>query len=159
MEVEWQYGVWYMYLNKQYNFNTMLVSINYLALIAAGVASTIIGTLWYTVLFGKQWRVLMGISGARMEEMKKRGMGKMYGANFVATLIMAFVLAQFVSAWNITDMFGAVRLAFWVWLGFIATTMLGSIFWENKSVKLYTINVGFQFVSLAVMTVILALWR
>lgn len=137
----------------------MLLSINYLALFAAGVASTIIGTLWYSVLFGKQWMRFMGISQARMEEMKKRGMEKIYGANFVATLITAFVLAQFVSAWNITNIFDAVRLAFWIWLGFIATTMLGSVLWENKPVKLYVINVGFQFVSLTVMMVILALWR
>lgn len=137
----------------------MSSSINYLAIVAAGVASTIIGTMWYTVLFGKQWTRFMGITEVRMGEMKKRGMGKIYGANFAATLVMAFVLAQFVSAWNITDMFGALRLAFWIWLGFIATTMLGSIFWENKPAKLYAINVGFQFVSLAVMTVILALWR
>lgn len=137
----------------------MLLSINYLAVVTAGVVSTIIGTLWYSVFFGKQWTMLVGFSEARMEEMKKRGMGKIYGANFIATLAMAFVLAQFVSAWNVTAVSVALRLAFWIWLGFIATTMLGSIFWENKPVKLYAINVGFQFVSLAVMTIILALWR
>ena len=137
----------------------MLPSINYVAVAMAAVVSTIMGTAWYTILFGKQWRILMGINEVRMGNMKKRGMGKIYGANFIATLIMAFVLAQFVFAWGIADISGAMRLAFWIWLGFFATTMLGSVFWEGKSMKLYAINIGFQFVSLAMMAVILALWK
>ena len=101
----------------------------------------------------------MGITGVKMEEMKKGGMGTLYGINFVATLVMAYVLAHFVAAWNTVDIGGALQLAFWTWLGFIATVMIGSILWEKKPVKLYLINVSFQLVSLAAMAVILTLWR
>jgi len=30
---------------------------------------------WYTVIFGKMWMKLMGISHEKMAEMKKNGMG------------------------------------------------------------------------------------
>ena len=137
----------------------MDISINYVAVVIAAVASTVIGTAWYSMLFGKMWMHAMGITKERMEGMKKHGMGKLYGINFVATLVMAYVLAHFVAVWNTVDMSGAIQLAFWTWLGFIATVMVGSILWENKPVKLYYINVSFQLVSLSAMAIILTLWK
>ncbi len=137
----------------------MQISVNYTAILVAAIVSTIIGMAWYTVLFGKVWMRLMGISHEKMEGMKKKGMGQKYGVNFIATLLMAFTLDWFIMALNITDGTMALQFAFWVWLGFMATIMLGSILWENKPVKLYVINAAFQLVSVSVMSVILTMWR
>ena len=52
----------------------------------------------------------------------------------------------------------AVLLAFWLWLGFFATTQLGMVMWEGKPVKLYIINTLHHLVSLVVMSAILAVW-
>ena len=85
-------------------------------------------------------------------------MGKAYALTFLTSLIMAYVLAHFISyvqAKTIAD--GAV-LGFWLWIGFFATTQLGMVLWENKPVKLYVINTLHYLVTLAVMAAILAVW-
>ncbi len=137
----------------------MQIAVNYTAILIAAIVSTIIGMAWYTVLFGKVWMRLMGISHEKMEGMKKKGMGQKYGVNFIATLLMAFTLDWFIMALNITDAMSALQLAFWVWLGFIATVMIGVVLWDNKPIKLYVLNIGFQLVSVGVMSWILVMWR
>ena len=86
-------------------------------------------------------------------------MGKIYIAAFLGALVMAYVLAHFVAFWGIEGVGGAWQIAFWTWLGFIATTMLGSVLWEGKSFKLYALNVFYYLVSLFVMALILTFWQ
>jgi hypothetical protein len=138
----------------------MDIPINYLAVLVAGISQMILGSLWYGPLFGKKWSHLMGWSQSDMESMKNRGgMGKLYFWQFVASLVTAYVLAHFVSYFDATDVSRALQLAFWSWLGFIATISLTSILWENKSKELYGINVAYHLIGLCIMSVILALWR
>ena len=135
------------------------VSINYLAVLAAAVASMVIGFLWYGPLFGRQYMALMNFDKKKMQEMKKKGMGKTYALAFLTSLIMSYVLAHFVAyvgAKTIAD--GAV-LGFWLWIGFFATTQLGMVLWEGKPVKLYFLNTLHYLVTLIVMASILAVWR
>jgi len=151
--------------------------INYLAVVAAAVASIVLGFLWYGPLFGKQWMKLMNFDMSvnrkaiseharkslifdkkKLEEAKKKGMTQTYVLMTVSTLVMSYILAHFVDYLDAIDVTGALQAAFWLWLGFIATIMLGMVLWENKPWKLYFINVAYQLVSLAVMAVILAVW-
>ena len=138
---------------------SMDIQINYLAVLAAGVSNMILGALWYGPLFGKMWMRLMGLSDDRLNELKNRGMGKLYASAFLMALVMAFVLAHFAAVWGAVTVHGAFLLAFWVWLGFIVTTMINSVLWEGKSMKLYFVNIGYQLVALKVMALILVLWR
>ena len=135
------------------------VYINYWAVIVAAVAQMVVGSLWYGPLFGKVWMVGMGFTMEKMEEMKKQGMGALYAVQAVGSLIAVYVLAHFVDYLVVTTVGGAVRLAFWVWLGFFATTALGQVLWEGKSKTLYYVNVGYHLVNLIIATSILAVWR
>ena len=135
------------------------VSINYLAVLVAAIASMVIGFIWYGPLFGKMWMRMMGFDKKKMDEAKKKGMGKTYALAFLTSLIMSYVLAHFVSylqAMTIAD--GAI-LGFWLWIGFFATTQLGMVMWEGKPVKLYILNTLHYLVTLIVMASILAVWR
>ena len=132
--------------------------INYLAVLAAAVASIVLGFLWYGPLFGKQWIKLMNFDKKKMSEMKNKGMGKTYVIMVVGTLVTSYVLAHFVDYLDATNVAGALTAAFWIWLGFIATVMLGSVLWEGKPWKLYFLNVAYYLINLAVMAVVLALW-
>lgn len=136
----------------------MDIQINYLAVLAAGVSNMILGALWYGPLFGKMWMRLMGLSDQRLNELKTRGMGKLYASAFIMALVMAFVLAHFAFVWEAISVHDALQLAFWTWLGFIVTTMINPVLWEGKSWKLYFINIGYQLVALKVMALILVLW-
>ena len=77
---------------------------------------------------------------------------------FITALVMAYVLAHFVAIAGAGDAMGALQLAFWIWLGFIATVQIGIVLWEGKPWKLYFLNAAYWLVNLAVMAIILALW-
>ena len=132
--------------------------INYVAVVVAAISQMVIGSFWYGPVFGKTWMQLSGFTKKSMEEAKKKGMTQLYVFAFIGSLVMSFVLAHFVDYMEVTTVAGAARLAFWLWLGFIATVMLGSVLWEQKSWKLYAIGVVYQYLALFVMAIILTLW-
>lgn len=137
----------------------MIGTINYLAVLAAAVANMVIGFLWYGPVFGKIWVKLMGFTPEKMEEMKKKPMGKSYAIMFISSLVMAYVLAYFLAALDVSDTFGAVQFVFWAWLGFIATVVVSTVLWEGKSWQLYFFNVAYYLVSLSAMAKILVWLR
>ena len=134
------------------------VAINYLAVLAATISSIIIGFLWYGPLFGKTWMRLMNFNKKKIKESKNKGMTKSYFFMSLSSLVTSYVLAHFVDYVGATTISAGLQLSFWLWVGFFATTMLSSILWEERPVKLYLINVLHYLVSFAVMTTILVLW-
>lgn len=74
---------------------------------------------------------------------------------FIAGLVAAYILNLLCIAWGVSDLAGAVQLAFLIWLGFIAPPMLGSFLWDHKPFALFCINAGYWLVSLLVMALIL----
>jgi hypothetical protein len=141
----------------------IVVPINNAAVVVAALSGIVLGSLWYGPLLGKQWIALMKITPQQVEEAKKKGMGKSYALAFLGSLLMSYVLAHalvFASAYMKSSGFSAgLMTAFWNWLGFIVPVTLGSVLWEGRSWKLWTINTAYYLVELGVMGVILALWR
>ena len=131
----------------------MDIAVNYGAVLGATVVSFIIGWLWYGPLFGKKWMVLRKMDPAAMTgEMPY----KLMAGEFVLTLVVAYVLAHFTVLFGATTAPEALELAFWVWLGFYATTLAGPVLWENVPYELYLINAGRWLVSLLAMALILS---
>lgn len=133
------------------------VDVDLLWVLAATVVSFVIGALWYSVLFKKVWAREMGFDKKdQKKEKQKASMSKLMGINFVGTFIMTYVLAHFAIYLTAQTFFDALQLGLWVWLGFFAsTTLLGSVLWEGKSWKLYTINASYWLVNLVVTSWIL----
>jgi len=135
----------------------MDVSINYGAVVVAAIASMVIGMLWYSpILFGSAWTRLLGRSE---EEIKKSNPKKAMAGSLVMTLISAYVLAHFVGYMEVSTLTEGLQLGIWLWLGFIATLSYNLVLFEGKPRKLYFINIGYQLVSIVVMSVILAMWQ
>ena len=135
----------------------MDIPINWLAVVAAGVANMVVGYLWYGPLFGKMWKGLMGFTDESMKSMPvTMTMAMVWG--FVASLVMAYVLARFAFVSGAIDVMGALTLAFWVWLGFLATQSVGAYLWEGKPFKLFVLCAANQLISIALMAVVLVLW-
>ena len=133
------------------------VSINYLAVLVAAIASMIIGFLWYGPLFGNKWKKLVGFTDKNMKSMKMTPAQSMI-VGFITTLVMSYILAHFVDYVQAKTLVDGAVLGLWIWLGFFATTQLGMVLWENKPFKLYLINTLHYLVTLAVMSAILAVW-
>ncbi len=134
------------------------VMINYLAVLAAAVASMVLGMLWYGPLFGKLWMKLSGITPQSMKKMKLTPKAAMT-MGFIGTLVTAYVLSHFVDLLSVTTWSGAAQFAFWAWLGLVAPVQLGAYLWEGKPFKLFVLNTAYNLVVLIVMTGILAVWQ
>lgn len=133
------------------------ISINYLALIVAAIANMAIGMLWYGPLFGKQWMAMTGLTKESMKDMPLKPWQAMIGG-LITSLVIAYVLLFFTLTW-VTSLSEALMSAFWIWLGFVATTQLSGFLWEGKSFKLFLLNTGYSLVAYGVMAAILFLWQ
>ena len=135
-----------------------MVEVNFLAVLAAGVASMLVGWLWYSpMLFGNLWMKLSGVkmpSGSEMKTAMMRG----YIVGFLLSLLTAYVLSHFVDYTGATTTAEGAATAFWVWLGFTAPLMMGSVLWEGKPLKLWFLNAGNNLVTLLIMGMIVAAW-
>ena len=133
--------------------------VNILAVVVASVVSMVLGMLWYGPFFGKQWMSLMKLTKLDMEKSKKKGMTTTYILAFLTTFIMSIVLGYLIELTNILSTFGGVVVGSLVWLGFLATTLAGSVLWENKPWALYFLNAGHYLLTLVVMGAILGAWN
>lgn len=142
----------------------MDISVNYLAVLLAGVSSMIVGFLWYSPsLFGKPW---MKFSGKTQSDLKlsQKEMGKYYGLSFALSLLTAYVLSHVMALsmhfFMYSGLMTGLTSAFWMWLGFVMPTQAtGTIFGDShfgtKKWNLLAINTGYQLAALIVMGIIL----
>lgn len=133
---------------------------NWLEIVIGAVAAMALGFLWYSpVLFGKQWMKLSGISVKDIEESKKKGMNKTYFLSTIAAVLMAYVLNVVLNVFHPVNILHTLIITFMLWLGFVATTMITTVLFDNKPFKLFLINSGYQLASLLVMGVVFSLVR
>lgn len=124
-------------------------TVDYVAVLVAAIVGYIVGFLWYGPLFGKAWLKLSGIKP------KRENMAPKMLAGFIATVVMTVALSHVLAYTQASTIMDAVKVAFFLWIGFFATTMLGIVLWEGKPVKLYAINALHYLVVLAVAGAIL----
>ena len=128
--------------------------INLWAVVGAGVARFIVGALWYSpVLFAKQWMSLSGIKESQMT-----GMAKASTIDFIGGLVMAWVLAHAIRYAGAHGVGQGMMVGFFIWLGFIATLLLGSVLYEKKPFNLFLIHSSYTLLSCLIMGAILVTW-
>ena len=136
------------------------VSVNWLAMVVCAIASLVIGGIWYGPLFGKPFRVAMGMDNldpVKLAEMKKQ-MYPMYTAQFIASLITAVALAVFIGKTGNVDVTHGVKVAVAAWFGFIVPIQFGNSLWGGKRVLFY-LGAGNMLVTMVVFGAILGVWH
>jgi len=114
-----------------------------------------LGSFWYSPwLFDTLW----------MKESKitPENSGPPWGAilgGFCSALLMSYVLALFITWTQVHSIAEGASIGFWLWLGFVATSLFANVLWENKPFKLYLINAGFILLYLLIGGAILSFWR
>ena len=98
-----------------------------------------------------------GLSKKDMEKGKADMPQKMI-VGLIAQLIMVYVLTLLIADTGTVGAKAGAKLAALVWLGFVATILLGNVLWEGKPSKLWILNSAQWLVALAVMGAILAAW-
>lgn len=134
--------------------------VNIWAVLAAAVASMVIGSIWYGPLFGKIYIRAMGWDKRSPEEQKAmmKGAGLKYLWQFIASIVTFFVLAWLISALHMTSVEGGIQSAFWVWLGFILPLKLGDSLWGGKK-ALFWLGASNSLVTMLIGGIIIGAWK
>jgi hypothetical protein len=139
-------------------------TINYLAVLVAGIVIFVLGGLWYSpVLFAKRWIALQGRTEEQMKaQAAAANMPVMYLSAFICGLVtawvMALILAHFASSMNLNAGYGAL-IGFMSWLGFAATSSYATALFSGKPKQLWLIDSSYNLVSFVLAGMILAVWR
>ena len=129
--------------------------VNYLAVIAAAVATFLLGGLWYSpALFGKAWQREAGVTEERM---KSANMTLIFGLTFVLSLIAAWVFALFLGPRPPLAL--GLGAGFSAGLCWVAASFGINYLFERKSLKLWLINGGYHTLQFTIVGLILALWH
>ena len=136
------------------------MKIKYPAVIVATLVHFILGGLWYSpLLFGNKFLQIINWSPEKLAQMESQSHVKELVIAFVASLVLVYILAHFVQYTKATTAMAGIQTAFWLWLGFIVTTHLPTVIFEQRPLGLYLLNIAYQFVACALAGVILAVWR
>jgi len=124
---------------------TTFAGINYIAVVLAAAASFLFGGVWYGIL-SKPW---LAATGKTEEEIKikskgRRGMAAPLAITAVCQLVMAYMLAGIIGHLGADQVtfFNGVISAFFIWLGFVATTLIVNHAFQGVSRQLTLIDGG-----------------
>jgi hypothetical protein len=124
-------------------------------MLLAAIVRLVVGGVWFSpIAFAEPWRRLVGLSEAQM----KAGMPKALGADVVGSLIMAFVLAHAVAYAGATTLAQGAAVGVFNWLGFVAVIQFTAVLYEQRPLRLFLYQSGFNLVALIAMGALLALW-
>lgn len=118
--------------------------LNYIAVLVAAAVSFMFGGIWYGAL-AKPWMAAAGIDEATMAASKEAGKTTMLMIRaFLGVLVMAWVLAGLIGhlgSGQVTIYNGLISGAF-VWLGFVATTLVTNHGFQMQTFQLTLIDGG-----------------
>ena len=136
------------------------MKIKYPAVLVATLVHFLLGGLWYSpLLFSNKFIQLIAWSPAKLAEIESQSHAKELIIAFVSSAVLVYVLAHFVQYTKATTAMTGIQTAFWLWLGFIATTSIATVLFEQRPLGLYLINAGYQLVGCSLAGAILAIWR
>lgn len=131
------------------------VQIHFPAVLAAAALGFVIGGLWYSPIgLARAW---MQAAGVTEEQARRASSGKVFGFAALAQLVIALNLAAFIGP--------KASLGFGLFAGFAAglgwvAMSLGVIYlFEQRPLKLWLINSGYQVLTYTVMGGVLGVWR
>jgi uncharacterized membrane protein len=133
----------------------MEMSVNWFAVVVSTVSAFILGGLWYSpLLFSKRWQKEVNLND---ETLQKANMPKIFGTAFIFQFIIAINLAFFLAdpsiTWSTGLLYGTLT-GVWIFCGMGTAYMFA-----QKSWSLILIDGLYQVIALALMGLILGIWR
>lgn len=137
------------------NLAESLAAINWLAVVVSTIIAFAIGGVWYSkALFGSMWLEEVGLTE---EAAKEANMPMTFGGTFVLQFVAVTAVALVVGS-NGT------------WLSGLQTGLLIGVFWiataygitylfEQRSLRLFFINAGYNVILFALVGTLIGYWR
>ncbi|MEO6185062.1 MAG: DUF1761 domain-containing protein [Steroidobacteraceae bacterium] len=128
-------------------------SLNWLGVLVAALSGFVIGGLWYGPLFQKPW---MQLTGMTKEKGAQVSMAVTFGGAYVLNLVGAAGIAILLGAHRSWQ--GGLHTGLFTGVFFIATALGVIYLFEQRPLKLWFINAGYQIVNFTAMGTILGVW-
>ena len=137
----------------------MIPEINYWAVLAATVASIVIGSVWYTPkVFGDRWKRWGGVADPETSTQA--------WLPIVVSIVLAFLLAWVLAgsvaiAWHFyggSFLVSSLVTALTLWAGFTAGRIITHDVFSQQPVQLIVINVLHELLLVVVMALIIGAW-
>jgi hypothetical protein len=135
-----------------------MLSVNWLAILACGVALMVIGFIWYTV-FANRWAAYSGWTREKVAALPRNQIMMSYGITFIAGLVMVFVLAGVLHLTKTTTFPRALAIAGIVWAGFTAAPTITNFSFERRPWGMFLLTYVNHLLGLLVSALILTAWR
>ena len=137
------------------NLANSLVGINWAAVVVATIAAFAIGGFWYSKsLFGSTWLQEVGLTE---EAVNNTNMPRTFGGTFVLQFLAVTALAVLIGAdstWQNGLYAGLLVGVFWV-----ATAYGITYLFEQRSLRLFLINAGYNVILFAIVGTIIGAWH
>ena len=135
-------------------------SINWLAVIAAVLASMVIGSIWFGhKAFYPAW--LKALAQIDKTDPNDRNMGpvvRIFGLTILASFVQAVFMSLMVDAMGSTTLASGAMTGFLLWLGFVAPSSLTNKLFADR-VQAWYYEAGNHLVTFVAMGAILGAWR
>jgi len=137
------------------NLANSLAGINWLAVIVSAATAFALGGLWYSkALFGNTWLQEVGLTE---EAVNGANMPKTFGSTFALQFLAVTALAALIGTdgnWQGGLQTGVLIGVFWV-----ATAYGITYLFEQRSLRLFLINAGYNIVLFAIVGTIIGAWH
>ncbi len=140
--------------------NEFLSGANWLAIIAAAIAYFVLGSIWFSLLFGKQWMALNNIPEPTPEA--KEQMKKMMLPMMIQTLVMGIIIA--IATAILVSGLGIHRCVPGIKLGLLLSAigvipLVMADMYLMKPLKLWFIDAGYHVIGITLMSIIISVWH
>jgi hypothetical protein len=135
------------------------LQLNIWAVVIAAVVYWILGSIWFSLLFGKIWSSELEKHGVKIQTPTGPQMVVKLVQTFVLNLVVAFALSYLVFVSESYTMYHAIKLGLTAGVGLSASTIGIAYTWESRSLKLVLIDIGYPILGTLACSIILTLWK
>jgi hypothetical protein len=125
-----------------------MLEISYFAIPTAAVANFALGGIWYQFLFRSPVR----------REFTANYSARDFVIDIARSAVMVWALAVMIARAGIHSWPDAMKLAAFLWFGFMATAQLSEKLFGGRSWTFYLVNTGYMFASLLVAAIVFSMW-
>ena len=136
---------------------TIFSEINWLAVLVATIAWFLIGAIWYSTLFQKQWVAYHNINMS--DPALKKGTGMIFFISFVLMFVAVTGVAILAELMVITSLKGGVKLGLLIGICFAMTAISITYLYLKKPLGLHFIDGLYHVVGMVIAGILVTQWQ
>lgn len=136
----------------------LITSLNWWAVLVATIAYFLLGSLWYGVLFAKEWMELREITEEQIKEQGGESNSALFLWSFLLEGVAVISLALFIHAIGVAGLIQGSVIGFGAGAGFVFTLTGNTGLFADTKLALHFIDNGYHVIGLTIAGAILGAW-